>query len=112
MASSYLVVHVGDANVPSSSSTTPGTSYYVELRFNGQSARTEMKENARWNHIIRFPRRERPKAHYSLAIKLNCVLVGNPSKQALYLDRENYFKKKLRERERTARRFGPCTATT
>lgn len=58
MASSYLVVHVGDANVPSSSSTTPGTSYYVELRFNGQSARTEMKENARWNHVIRFPRRE------------------------------------------------------
>ncbi|RLM92970.1 uncharacterized protein C2845_PM08G07990 [Panicum miliaceum] len=58
MASSYLVVHVGDANVPSSSSTASGTSYYVELRFNGQSARTEMKENARWNHIIRFPRRE------------------------------------------------------
>ncbi|XP_066342553.1 FT-interacting protein 4-like [Miscanthus floridulus] len=56
MATSYLVVHVVDANFPSSSNSN--TSYYVELRFNGQSARTETKEDAVWNQTIRFHMRD------------------------------------------------------
>ncbi|CAO2174218.1 unnamed protein product [Urochloa humidicola] len=56
MASSYLVVQVDRADFPSSSNTTsPTRYYYVKLSFDGQSARTATKENARWdNQKFRF----------------------------------------------------------
>ncbi|WVZ71831.1 hypothetical protein U9M48_020366 [Paspalum notatum var. saurae] len=58
MASSYLVVHVAEANVPSSSKGTSGTNYYVELCFNGQRARTVTKDNTVWNQTFRFHTRD------------------------------------------------------
>jgi hypothetical protein len=62
MASSYLVVHVADASVPSCSRATSGTCYYVELHFNGQRARTATKENPVWNQTFRFHTRDEQQA--------------------------------------------------
>uniref|UniRef100_A0A0E0FAB7 C2 domain-containing protein n=1 Tax=Oryza meridionalis TaxID=40149 RepID=A0A0E0FAB7_9ORYZ len=59
MATTYLVVEVISADIPSSSNTSQAN-YSVEPRFNGQSKSTTIKENvAVWNERFSFDMRQR-----------------------------------------------------
>uniref|UniRef100_A0A0D9XXJ2 C2 domain-containing protein n=1 Tax=Leersia perrieri TaxID=77586 RepID=A0A0D9XXJ2_9ORYZ len=64
MASYFHVVDVISADVP------PSNSYYVRLRFNGQTRRTSIKENvALWNERFCFDMRENEDASSELTLE-------------------------------------------
>lgn len=95
MATTYLVVEVISADIPSSSNTSQ-TNYSVELHFNSQSKSTTIKENvAVWNERFSFDMRQRedPSGNLILEAAVYCFDQMSNSKSLLgkVLLPEKYF---------------------